>query len=952
MTLNNDNTSSMKQAWSNSFLFSGNAEYLDELYNLYLEDPSKVDAELRRYFDSLHKEATNESSHQAIQQYFKELAQHPRAIVVSSAVSDKQSQVNDLIRAYRTYGHKQAAIDPLGLAVKKEEGMLNPENYGLHSADLSETVSAGNFAKLGQTRLSNLLAVLKNKYTQHIGFETMHISSSAEREWLRERIEDVDFYKTISKEAKITLLNDLIAANEFENFLGKKYVGQKRFSLEGGDSLIPALNHIVNIGGGNPVEEIVIGMAHRGRLNVLANVIGKPIKNILREFDGLSEAELKAAIADPDQQLLSGDVKYHLGYSQDIKTPHGVTHLTLAFNPSHLEFVAPVVEGSVKARQIRRGEQGKQQVLPIVLHGDAAFAGQGVVLETINMSQLIGYDTGGTIHVVINNQVGFTTSTPRSLFSTEYCTDLARMLESPIFHVNSDAPEAVLFVAQLAYEYRMKFNKDVFIDLVCFRRHGHNEGDEPSATQPVMYRAIKKHPVTAEIYADQLKASGVITENDYKAYQQKYLDKVNAGATVPGIVEHYKMPFMVDWAPYLNQSLNQPADTRVPKNTLITLAKKLDAAVPEQFVFQPQVGKMFEKRKEMTEEKTPMNWGYAEMLAYLTLLDAGISVRLSGEDCQRGTFAHRHAVIHDYETGKTTTPINNIAGINTNMQVFNSFLSETGVLGFEYGYAGSEPKTLVIWEAQFGDFANGAQVIIDQFISSGEQKWSRYCGLVMFLPHGYEGMGPEHSSARLERYLQLCAEENMQVCVPTTPAQIFHLIRRQMIRPARKPLVVMTPKSLLRHPLAVSVMDDLADGSFQLVIPEIDNLPADAVTRVVLCSGKVYYDLLEKRRADSLNHVAIVRVEQLYPFPHQELAALLQTYENVTEVVWCQEEPKNQGAWYMIKERLLRCLTDKQGLSYAGRAASASPATGHSKLHKIQQEQLVEEALLARNMKD
>lgn len=948
MTLKNDD--SMQGAWSSSYLFSGNSEYLSELYDLYLESPDKVDAGLHPYFELLHREAPTEYSHDAIKQYFKDLAQHPQA-VSAVAASPKQYQVYDLIRAYRAYGHKLASLDPLGLEPKKDSRPLTLEAHGLSSADLSTPFDAGNFAKLGQTTLANILEALQKTYAGHIGFEIMHISSVAEVEWLRQRIEDTDFRKTISRETKLSILNDLIAANEFENFLGKKYVGQKRFSLEGGDSLIPALNHIVRIGGGNPVKEIVIGMAHRGRLNVLANVVGKPIKNIVREFDGLSEVDLKAAMADKSHQLFSGDVKYHLGYSQNIKTAHDVVHVALAFNPSHLEFVDPVVEGSVKARQLRRGDSGRSEVLPILLHGDAAFAGQGVVLETINMSQLLGYDTGGSLHIIINNQVGFTTSNPRSARSTEYCSDLAKMLEAPILHVNGDDAEAVMFATQLAYDYRMAFHKDVFIDLVCFRRHGHNEADEPAATQPIMYHAIKQHLVAAEIYAKELIAKNIISDADYKAYQQAYLEKINAGVSIPEVIEGYNMPFAVDWAPHLNQSLSQSVDTSIPKSRLLALAKKLDEAVDSDFQFQPQVGKVFDKRKEMTAETLLMNWGYAEMLAYLTLLDAGIPVRLSGEDSQRGTFAHRHAVLHDYETGKICVPINNIPGINTKMQVLNSFLSETGVLGFEYGYASSEPKTLVIWEAQFGDFSNGAQVIIDQFISSAEQKWNRLCGLVMYLPHGYEGMGPEHSSARLERYLQLCAEDNMQVCVPTTPAQIFHLIRRQMLRPCRKPLITMTPKSLLRHPLAVSSMDDLAGIGFQCVIPEVDTLDVASVKRVVLCSGKVYYDLLEKRRADSLNQVAIIRVEQLYPFPDSDIISVLQSYKHANEVVWCQEEPRNQGAWLIIREWLLQCLSDKQALSYAGRAASASPATGYSKLHKIQQEQLIEEALVIHNTK-
>lgn len=939
------NKKSMAQEWADSFLFSGNAEYLDAQYNAYLEDPHQVDANLKIYFDTLHKEAPAEVSHDEIKAYFQSLAKHPQQGTSAGGMSDKQFEVHEFIRAYRSYGHHKASLDPLNLMPHKQKKLLELETYGLSDSDMSTKFNAGNFAKLGEATLQDIYAHLQRIYAGSIGFEYMYISSATEAKWLRARIEDVDLYSTFSEHDKKIILNDLISANEFERYLANKYVGQKRFGLEGGDSLIPSLNHIVRIGGANPVEEIVIGMAHRGRLNVLANVIGKPIRDIIHEFDGLSDDELNAAISDPNHKMHSGDVKYHLGYSQDVKTSNGVAHMSLAFNPSHLEFVCPVVEGSVRARQTRRGESGHQEVLPILLHGDSAFAGQGIVMETLNMSLLPGYSTGGTLHIIINNQIGFTTSDPATTRSTDYCSDLAKMLEAPVFHVDGDDPEAVVFVTQLAYDYRMKFNKDVVIDLICFRRHGHNEADEPAATQPLMYKAIKKHQPTSKIYADKLIANGLITDEAYKASVADYLKKIDEGDSIPEIAPDHKMPFIMDWTPYLNKSLDQETDTSIPKAKLIKLAKKMDNALDDSIKLQPQVQKMLDKRKQMTEGSLPLNWGYAEMLAYLTLLDAGTPIRLSGEDCQRGTFAHRHAVLHNFETGETYEPVNIAAEGKAHMQIINSFLSEAGVLGFDYGYACSDPNTLVLWEAQFGDFVNGAQVIIDQFISSAEQKWDRLCGLVMLLPHGYEGMGPEHSSARLERFLQLCAEDNMQVCVPSTPAQIFHLLRRQVMRNCRKPLITITPKSLLRHPLAVSSLDDLADGQFQLVIPELDDIKPEKVDRIVLCAGKVYYDLLERRRKESIENVVIIRIEQLYPFPTEQVSALLKSYNNVKDIVWCQEEPQNQGAWYVMHDAFKAALTDEQVLSFAGRSASAAPAVGHAKLHKIQQTELVEQAL-------
>lgn len=937
---------SMNQHWADSFLFGGNAEYLDEQYDQFLRDPQLVSDDLRVFFQQIHQDAPKEVPHDDIRQAIQSAMQKPSTAASDGEVSSKQFNVYDFIRNYRMHGHYAANIDPLNIMESKNKGLIQPENYGFNQDDFEQSFNAGDFAKLQNAKLKDIIATLQKIYSGSIGFEYMYVSDADEFNWLRENIEDSDFYQSFSPNDKKRILQDLISANEFERYLHKKYVGQKRFSLEGGDSLIVCMNEMIRHVGANPVEEVVIGMAHRGRLNVLANVVGKPIKKIIEEFDGLSEAELKEALADKKAKMNSGDVKYHMGYSQDLKTQHGTTHVTLAFNPSHLEFVAPVVEGSVRARQQRRGgKKAYGEVLPVILHGDSAFAGQGVVMETINMSQATGYETGGSIHIIINNQVGFTTSDPKSTRSTHYCSDLAKMLEAPIFHVNADDAEAVAFISRLAIDYRMRFNKDVFIDLVCYRKHGHNEADEPSATQPLMYAAIKKQATPARIYADKLVKQNIISNDDYTAAIKAYLDKVKAGDAIPQIVSDHQVPFIIDWSPYLNQPLEQACDTSMPKEQLVNLAQKFDTAIEKDVTIQAQVKKMLLKREEMTAGTTPINWGYAEMLSYLTLLNEGYPVRLSGEDCQRGTFAHRHAVLSCNESGKKVMPINDVPGIKAKLEVYNSILSEAAVMGFDYGYASSDPHSLVIWEAQFGDFANGAQVIIDQFISSGEQKWNRLCGLVLFLPHGYEGMGPEHSSARLERFLQLCAENNMQVCIPTTPAQVYHMLRRQMIRPARKPLITLTPKSLLRHPLAVSSFDELSGGGFQEVIVEIDEIKAANVERVVLCTGKVYYDLLQRRRDEKLGNVAIVRVEQLYPFPAKTVTALLTDYSKAKTVIWCQEEPENQGAWRSMRSDFSLCLAEQQQLKYAGRPASASPAAGHAKLHKLQQQLLVEQAL-------
>ncbi|MNO74553.1 2-oxoglutarate dehydrogenase E1 component [compost metagenome] len=677
-------------------------------------------------------------------------------------------------------------------------------------------------------------------------------------------------------------------------------------------------------------------MAHRGRLNVLVNTLGKNPRDLFDEFEGKKIVELG-----------SGDVKYHQGFSSNVMTTGGEVHLALAFNPSHLEIVSPVVEGSVRARQDRRNDGNGDKVVPISVHGDAAFAGQGVVMETFQMSQTRAYKTGGTIHIVINNQVGFTTNRQEDARSTEYCTDVAKMIQAPIFHVNGDDPEAVLFVTQLAVDYRMQFKRDVVIDLVCYRRRGHNEADEPSGTQPLMYQQIAKQRTTRELYADALVRNGVLSAEQVQTKVDGYRDALDNGLhVVKSLVKEPNKELFVDWRPYLGHAWTARHDTRFDLKTLQELSSKL-LEVPEGFVVQRQVTKIYEDRQKMTAGGLPINWGFAENLAYATLLFEGHPVRMTGQDIGRGTFSHRHAVLHSQKDGSVYAPLANLYEGQPRMTINDSLLSEEAVLAFEYGYATTMPNALVVWEAQFGDFANGAQVVIDQFITSGEIKWQRLCGLTMLLPHGYEGQGPEHSSARLERYLQLCAEQNIQVCVPTTPAQVYHMLRRQVIRPLRKPLIVMTPKSLLRHKLAISTLEELANGSFHSVIGEIDSLDPKKVDRLVLCSGKVYYDLLEKRRAEGRDDIAIVRIEQLYPFPEEDLAEVLSQYKNLKHVVWCQEEPMNQGAWYCSQHHMRRVISaHKKGLNleYAGREGSAAPACGYASMHAEQQEKLLQDA--------
>lgn len=931
--------SDLQKEWASSYLSGGSMAYVDGLYEDYLQDPQSVPEDWRETFDKLPKNgAGSEVSHREIRDHFLNVA-YNKPVQMAAAADSKQYQVAHLINAYRSQGHHDAQLDPLGMAARVHVPNLELSYHQLSEADFDRKFYAGTSFNGPEMSLGEIYKGLRDTYCRSIGIEYMHISDTKEIEWLQKQMESVHGRPSYDKQKKIAILNDLIAADGLERYLGTRYVGQKRFSLEGGDSFIPLMKEVARRSGESGVEEVVIGMAHRGRLNVLVNVLGKAPNQLFQEFEGKVNLDI------------SGDVKYHMGFSSDVRTESGnVVHMVVAFNPSHLEIIGPVVEGSVRSRLRRRHNlEKKDKVLPLIVHGDAAFSGQGVVMETFNFSQARGYSTGGTVHVVINNQVGFTTSNPLDARSTLYCTDVAKMVQAPVIHVNGDDPEAVIFATQIAFDFRMKFKRDVVIDLVCYRRHGHNEADEPAVTQPAMYQKIKSMKPLREIYADQLIKDHLISQQEVDQTMEDYRNRLDKGEAVVDLVHgDFQGKVAIDWAPYVHAKWTDKVDTTITEKALHSLSKEL-LTIPEGFSVHPVVKRLLADREKMTAGEIPMNWGYAETMAYASLLQEGYGVRLSGQDSGRGTFAHRHAVLHDAQTAEVYIPLEKTAkDPNRPFVVIDSVLSEEAVLAFEYGYSASEPHSLVIWEAQFGDFANGAQVVIDQFISSGEQKWGRLCGLVMLLPHGYEGQGPEHSSARLERFMQLCAQQNIQVCVPSTPAQIFHLLRRQVIRNFRKPLIVMTPKSLLRHKLAVSPLDDLLHGKFYNVIPEVDSLDEKKVSRVILCSGKVYYDLLQQRRDDNLSHAAIVRIEQLYPFPKKALIAELNKYPNAKDIVWCQEEPQNQGAWFSSQHNIKECLNEKQTLSYAGREFAAAPAVGSPLLHAKQQKALVKQALLGK----
>ena len=936
----------MKQQMSSSHLFGGNAPFVEALYESYLENPASVPENWREYFDQMQilpGAELKDVAHAPVVESFVQRAKlgqlGSRALMQNGGAPERlQVAALLLVTSYRISGSRWATLDPLKRVTRPAVPELEPAYYDLAESDLDTMVSSGSFVGPDRITLRELVQALRDTYCRNIGFEYMFVNDRAQRLWIQQRVEPNRATAKFSPEYQRRIMQKLTEAETLEKYLHTRYVGQKRFSLEGGESLIPAVDELIQRAGGNGVQEIVIGMAHRGRLNVLVNVLGKMPSDLFSEFEGKHHSDFSS----------TGDVKYHNGFSSDISTPGGPVHISAAFNPSHLEIVNPVVEGSVRARQRRRGDVAGDQVLPILIHGDAAFAGQGVVMETLNLANTRGYGTGGTVHIVVNNQIGFTTSDPRDARSTTYCTDVAKMVEAPIFHVNGDDPEAVQFVTQLALDYRTQFKKDVVIDMVCFRKLGHNEQDEPFVTQPLMYKKISQHPGTRKLYADRLIAQGVLRAEEPDAMIKKFRDDLDAGRhTSNPVLSNFKSKFAIDWSPFLGAKWTDAADTHVPMTELQRLADKL-TTIPEGFKMHPTVERLNAARRQMGEGKLPVDWGMAETLSYASLVANGYSVRLSGQDCGRGTFAHRHSVLHDQDRERwdsgTYVPLSNIAKDQGDFVVIDSVLSEEAVLGFEYGYSSAEPNDLVIWEAQFGDFANGAQVVIDQFISSGEAKWGRVCGLVMLLPHGYEGQGPEHSSARVERYLQLCAEHNMQVCMPSNAAQIFHLLRRQMLRPFRKPLIVFTPKSLLRKKEATSPLKDLAKGGFHTVLPEVDALESKDVTRIIACSGKVYYDVLSARRERRHDNVAIIRVEQLYPFPHKQFAAEMKRYPNAHEVVWCQEEPQNQGAWYQIRHYLQENMRDEQKLFYAGRPSSAAPAGGYLAKHNERQKALVDQA--------
>lgn len=938
----------MELLWGTSHFSGGNLEYVEDLFESYLVDPNSVSEEWRKCFDQLPRISEQQSTdvpHSVIQEQFLQLGKNkfrtqPAAVSasVSSGHEQKQIKVLQLISAYRMRGHQHANLDPLGLQERDNVPDLDIAFHQLTAADLDEEFSTGSlYFQKDTMKLKDIIDGLEKTYCGSIGYECMYIVDTQERRWLQKRVESVHSDPQYSTETRKNLLERLTAAEGLEKYLGSRYPGAKRFGLEGGESLIPMMNELIQRSGALGAKEVVIGMAHRGRLNVLVNTLGKNPQDLFDEFEGKKLVNT------------SGDVKYHQGFSSNVMTDGGEVHIALSFNPSHLEIVSPVVEGSVRARQDRRNDTDRKAVVPISIHGDSAFAGQGVVMETFQMSQTRGFHTGGTVHIVVNNQVGFTTHRQDDVRSTQYSTDVAKMIQAPIFHVNGDDPEAVLFVTQLALDYRYEFGRDVVIDLVCYRRRGHNETDEPSGTQPLMYKVINKLKTTRTLYANKLIQQGVVSEAEAKLMVDENREDLDNGRHVSkSLVLEPQSGMFVDWSPYIGAEWTDSADTSYPLTKLKELAKKT-THVPDGIVVQRQVQKIYEDRDKMSAGALPINWGYAETMALASLLEEGYPIRLTGQDSGRGTFSHRHAVIHNQKDGVAYTPLKNLSDDQAPLDLYDSYLSEEAVLAFEYGYATTSPKGLVIWEAQFGDFANGAQVVIDQFITSGEHKWGRLCGLTMLLPHGYEGQGPEHSSARLERYMQLCAEFNIQVCLPTTPAQIFHILRRQAIRPMRRPLVILSPKSLLRHKQAVSTIEDLTEGGFKTVLPEPVELVEPAkVKRLILCSGKIYYDLINRRNELDKNDVAVIRLEQLYPFPYKDFEDILAPYKNVETLIWCQEEPKNQGAWHANRHRMnrvLEALYPNLKIRFAGRISSAAPAAGYMSVHVEEQEALVNDAI-------
>ena len=931
----------MEKLWKDSHTSAGHSSYLEGLYESYLENPASVSLEWKDFFDQLpdNNGSNKDISHKNIINAYKN---HRRVLSNSSSeneTNEKQVKVVQLIQAYRNRGHQAAKLDPLGMMERELVPDLTLEYHGLSKDDL-KIIFKTDTLEIGKDKasLQEIIDALQSIYCGELGIEYNYIVNTEERKWFQGVLEPNLGQCEFEDNEKKHIFNRLNSAEGLAKFLAAKYPGMKRFGIDGCESLIPLVDALIQNCGMLGAKQICFGMAHRGRLNLLVNVLGKTPAELFSAFE--EDLELTGAN--------TGDVKYHLGFSSNLLTPNGEVHVSLFNNPSHLEIVDPVVLGSVRARQDRLYDENREQVIPILIHGDASFSGQGVVMESLQMSQTRGYGVGGTLHVIVNNQIGFTTSYKYDARSTEYSTDVAKMIEAPIIHVNGDNPEMVVHAAKIACEYRHKFGKDIILDLFCYRRRGHNEADDPSATQPLMYEKIAKHPSVLKIYEEKLISEDIITQLDSKNFQKVYRDSLEEGDSV---VENLALKpnddLWFDWSAYLNQTWWQETDTTFNKNKFIELSELITSA-PDGFKLGRQVYKVFEDRKLMAAGKIPINWGFAESMAYATLLSEGYPIRLTGQDVRRGTFSHRHAAIYNAKDGLGHIPLVNVAReSSTRMDIYDSFLSEEAVLAFEYGYSATWPSGLVMWEAQFGDFVNGAQVVIDQFIVSAEHKWERLSGLIMLLPHGFEGQGPEHSSARLERFLQLCADGNIEVCVPSTPAQIFHLLRRQAIRKMRRPLVVISPKSLLRNPVVTSTVEDLTEGKFKCVIDDELNSKKD-VTRVVMCSGKIYYDLLQKRNEDKIKDTALVRIEQLYSFPYDDLESILSSYPNLNKFIWCQEEPANQGAWFSHRHRLQRVLDrleQKHEINLVSRPAAAAPAVGLMKLHLKQQEEIVLKAL-------
>ena len=929
----------MQELWGSSHLSAGHAAYLETLYEIYLTTPENLSKEWSDFFSNLPSEQgrNGEISHQSIINEFKNLSRG--AVSAKEEIDERQGKVIRLIQSYRNRGHQEATLDPLDMMDRNPIEDLKIEFHGLSEDDLdtefyTDTFNSGS----KKSSLKNILDDLRRIYCGNIGIEYNYIMNSNERRWFQKKFESKIESYSFSKDEKLHIYERLNSAEGLAKYLAAKYPGMKRFGIDGSESLVPLVDAVIQNCGSLGANQICFGMAHRGRLNLLVNVLGKFPADLFSAFD--ESGELEGAN--------TGDVKYHLGFSSNINTPGGEVHVSLNNNPSHLEIVDPVVLGSVRARQDRLDDNDRKKVVPVLLHGDASFSGQGVVMESLQMSQTRGFNVGGAIHIIVNNQIGFTTSNKNDARSTDYSTDVAKMIQAPVIHVNGDDPEMVIKAVKIACKYREKFHKDVVIDLFCYRRRGHNEADDPSATQPSMYKKIAKHPSVLNQYQEKLMSEGFITKESALNIKNNYRESLEAGKTVAkSLSDHSNNSLWFDWTDYMDVLWWPKVDTSYNAKKFTSLGRKV-CEVPDSFQLGNQALKIFNDRKKMTDGSLDINWGYAESMAYASLLQEGYPIRITGQDVRRGTFSHRHACVFDKDSGEDFIPLSKIAKENNiRFDIYDSLLSEEAVLAFEYGYSATWPTGLTIWEAQFGDFVNGAQVVIDQFIVSAQHKWERLSGLVMLLPHGYEGQGPEHSSARIERFLQLCASENIQVCIPSSPSQIFHLLRRQAIRKMRTPLVVISPKSLLRNPKATSSLKDLTKGSFKCVIDdEVKNKPS--ITKVVLCSGKVFYDLKDRQNSEQKDNIAIVRIEQLYPFPYDDLEEVLMKYNNVKDIVWCQEEPQNQGAWFSHRHRLQRVLDrlgkDKE-ITLVSRPPAAAPAVGMMKLHLEQQSNLVTEAL-------